>query len=127
MKRIIVFVLLIAMALGIAGCASVQRMFTRKKKEPVKAEELKRAKEYYKGQLLFALEDTMSRMLWLGEKLISGEKDVSVKEILSRVEAIGPDDLMRVSKEIFKDENLNLAVIGPMKSDKDIRKALNFR
>jgi predicted Zn-dependent peptidase len=50
------------------------REIGRIKKEPVGAEELRRAKEYYKGQLLFALEDTMSHMLWLGEKVVSGRR-----------------------------------------------------
>ena len=104
----------------------ILKELARIRHEPVKAEELRRAKEYYKGQLLFALEDTMSHMLWLGEKLVSGEKDVDVNGIIGRVDALTADDLMRVAKGIFKDENLNLAVIGPIKSDKDIREVLHF-
>jgi len=96
------------------------------RKEPVKREELKRAKEYYRGQLLFALEDTMNRMLWLGEKMISGEKDISVKGILANIDAVSQDDLMRVASETFKDSDLNLAIIGPVKDDKDIRKVFRL-
>ena len=104
----------------------ILKELARIRHEPVKAEELRRAKEYYKVQLLFALEDTMSHMLWLGEKLVSGEKDVDVNGIIGRVDALTADDLMRVAKGMFKDENLNLAVIGPMKNDKDIREVLHF-
>ena len=96
-------------------------------REPVGEDELGRAKEYYKGQLLFALEDTMSHMLWLGEKLISGEKDFSVKSILDRIDAVNPDDLMRVSKEMFRDGNLNLAVIGPIKEDKILNEVVHIK
>ena len=99
----------------------------RIKKEPVGKDELGRAKEYYKGQLLFALEDTMSHMLWLGEKIISGEKDFSIKSILDRIDAVNPDDLMRVSKETFKDEFLNLAVIGPIKEDKILNEVVHIK
>lgn len=99
----------------------------RIKEEPVKEEELNRAKEYYKGQLLFALEDTMSHMLWLGEKLISGEKDFSVKEVLERIDRVRPEEIMRLSRDIFKDKNLSLAVIGPTKEENNIKEALHIR
>lgn len=95
--------------------------------EPVDEDELKRAKEYYKGQLLFALEDTMSHMLWLGEKIISGERDFSVKGILDSIDKVKPDDLMRVASSVFADRNLNLAVIGPIKKDLNIKDVLHIR
>jgi len=105
----------------------VLKELARIKDEPVGREELRRAKEYYKGQLLFALEDTMSRMLWLGEKIISGEKDFSTRQILERIEAVRPEDLMRVSKGIFTNKNLNLSIIGPVKDEKAIKEILNIR
>lgn len=102
--------------------SQVGRMAT----EPVSKDELARAKEYYKGQLLFSLEDTMSRMLWLGEKIVSQEKDFSVRTILDHIKAVTSDDLIRVSKEMFRDDNLNLAVIGPVKDDKTIMESLRI-
>ncbi|MFH0763797.1 MAG: pitrilysin family protein [Candidatus Omnitrophota bacterium] len=105
----------------------ILKELARMKREPVGEEELHRAKEYYKGQLLFALEDTMSHMLWLGEKVISGEKDFSVKNILERIEKVTADDLMRVSGRMFRDESLNLSVIGPVKDDKAVREELRIR
>ena len=104
----------------------ISKELARMKREPVAAEEMNRAKEYYKGQLLFALEDTMSHMLWLGEKIISEEKDLSVKNVLDRIESVTAEDLMRVSKDMFKDENLNMAVIGPVKEEKAIREVLHI-
>lgn len=98
----------------------------RIKVEPVPEEELRRAKEYYKGQFLFALEDTMSYMLWLGEKLVTGEKNFTVKKILERIEAVTPSDLMRVAAGIFKDESLNLAVIGPIKEEGNLKEVLRL-
>lgn len=105
----------------------ILRELGRMKTEPVSEEELKRAKEYYKGQLLFALEDTMSYMLWLGEKVLTGEKQFSAKKILERVDKVSCDDLMRVSGDIFKDANLNLAVIGPIKDEKVLSEALHIK
>jgi predicted Zn-dependent peptidase len=96
------------------------------KKEPVKKEELERAKEFYKGQLLFTMEDTMSLMLWLGEKVVAGEHDLDPKSIISKVESITCDDLIRVASEIFNDNNINLAVIGPVKDEKRLKETLHL-
>ena len=92
--------------------------------EPVTADELKRAKEYYRGQLLFALEDTMSHMLWMGEKIIMGEKDFSPKSILKNVEAVNAQEIMRVAAGLFRNDNLNLAVISPTKEERCVKEAL---
>ncbi len=104
----------------------ILREIGRLKTEPVSIDELKRAKEYYRGQLLFALEDTMSRMLWIGDRFISGEKDFTVANILERVEKITPEDIMRVSASTLKNESLNLAVIGPVKDERGAKEALHI-
>jgi predicted Zn-dependent peptidase len=94
---------------------------------PVSKEELRRAKEYYKGQLLFALEDTTSFMLWLGEKVTSGEKDFGVRSILDAIEAVTAEEIMRVAGGIFRDERINLAVIGPVRDQKAVKEVLHIR
>ena len=108
----------------VKALAAVLKELNRLKAEPVTADELGRAKEYYKGQLLFALEDTMSHMLWLGEKIIMGEKDFSSKSILKNVEGVSAQDITRVAAGIFRNGNLNLAVISPTKEEAAVKEAL---
>ncbi|MDO8536051.1 MAG: pitrilysin family protein [Candidatus Omnitrophota bacterium] len=98
----------------------------RIKVEPIPDKELERAKEFYRGQLLFTMEDTMSHMLWLGEKIISGEKELDVNKIMDRVASINKDDIMRVAGNIFKDEYINLAVIGPVKDESVLKGILHL-
>jgi predicted Zn-dependent peptidase len=95
-------------------------------KEPIPHEELERAKEFYKGQLLFTMEDTMSHMLWLGEKIISKETELDVKKIVEKVASISKDDIMRVARSIFKNESINLAVIGPVKDENRLKGVLHL-
>ncbi len=97
------------------------------KKTPVGGNELTRAKEYYKGQLALALEDTMSAMLWYGEKTATREKEFDVREIMNKIDSIDAGDISRVASSIFTDENLNLAVIGPVEKKKRIEEALHIR
>lgn len=96
------------------------------KKEPVLKEELERAKEFYKGQLLFTMEDTMSLMLWLGEKVIAGEKEFDTEKIIKKIEAVTESDIMDAASRIFKDDFMNLAVIGPVKNETELKKALHL-
>jgi predicted Zn-dependent peptidase len=104
----------------------VLRELKRVTVEPVTKDEIKRAKEYYRGQLLFALEDTMSHMLWLGEKIMAQEKEIEAKNILDSIEKVTADDIMRVAGGIFRKEGMNLAVIGPLKDEKNVKEALTI-
>jgi predicted Zn-dependent peptidase len=83
------------------------------KKERLKESELKRAKEYYIGQLIMGLEDSLEHMIWIGESTISLNRTYTFRQILTKVNKIRSDDLLRVANEIFKDNNINLAIVGP--------------
>lgn len=98
------------------------------KQDKVEDKELKRAKEYYIGQLMLALESTCDHMLWLGEKVASLNKPLRPQEVVRRIKSIEPQDLRRLANKIFQNRNLSLALIGPLK-DKDkkqIKKRLTF-
>ncbi len=96
------------------------------KEKNVKAGELKRAKEFFKVQLLMALEDTLEHMLWLGDHETSLNKLPDRKEIIKKIEAVTPDDIKRVSLGIFNSSGLNAALIGEFgdKEQKEIEKEL---
>jgi len=83
------------------------------KKEAVSEDELYRAKEYFKGQLLLALEDTASRMLWLGDKIVIEGKAPSVREIFKKIEKTNIEDIREASNIIFGVKNMSFATVGP--------------
>ncbi|MFC1621502.1 M16 family metallopeptidase [Candidatus Omnitrophota bacterium] len=89
----------------------------------VTANELKMAKEFFRVQLLLALEDTMERMLWLGDSVVALDKLPDKADIIKKIAAISSEDLLRVSKHIFDSKGLNLAVVGPInnKEGKDLK------
>lgn len=91
------------------------------KEKSVSADEFNRAKEFYKGQLLLALEDTLDHMLWMGDHMITEEKIPTPQEILGEIERVTPDDIVRVANRVFKDSHLNLALIGPIKKEDEKR------
>jgi predicted Zn-dependent peptidase len=84
------------------------------KKARVKDDEFKRAKDFYKGQLSMALEDTLTRMLWVGEKLISNDINYNIDEVIDSIDMVTPEMVMELAGKIFKESNMNVAMIGPV-------------
>ncbi len=96
------------------------------KKNFVTGDELCRAKEYATGQLLLALEDTASRMIWLGEKIVLEEGASSIRELLKKLKKVTKEEVRDVANVIFNNKNLNFATIGPAteKIKNNLKKAL---
>ena len=95
-------------------------------REAVRADELRRAKEFYIGQLQLGLESSMSHMLWMGEQLVTQGRCTTAEEIVRKVEKVTAADIKRIAQKIFKTRAINLAVVGPIESDKQLQKQLQF-
>jgi predicted Zn-dependent peptidase len=91
-------------------------------KQGVSSDELERAKKYYTGNFLMGLEKTAERMLFLGETVLSmDEKQIKTpNEIVKKINNVTLEDVKHTANDIIKNENLNLAVIGPIKSEDEI-------
>ncbi len=81
----------------------------------VTLDELRRAKEFYLGQLELMMEDTLDQMLWIGESTAALDKVYTLNEIIKGVRKSTRQDLKIVAGDIFKKEKLNVALIGPLK------------
>ncbi len=97
-------------------------------RRPVTAGELKRAKEFYLGQLGLGLENSMNHMLWVGESVVSLGRCKTPAEITQKVRAVTAGDLRRVARGIFRPDSFNFALVGPQKPrlEKDLRRLLSF-
>ncbi|HJX69535.1 MAG TPA: pitrilysin family protein [Dehalococcoidia bacterium] len=94
-------------------------------KEGIPELELSKAKELCKGRLLLRMEDTRSVAGWLGgQELLLGDI-LSVDQVVSIIDSIQADDLLRVAREIVVGEKLNLAVVGPVE-DKNLEGLLQL-
>ncbi|MBF0511064.1 MAG: insulinase family protein [Candidatus Omnitrophica bacterium] len=94
----------------------------------VKEDEFKRAQEYYLGQSLLGLEDTMDQMLWMGSGVISNDKVKSMEDVVKKIKAVTMDDIKRVAADILDPKNIHLALIGPMheKQQEQIKSLINI-
>jgi predicted Zn-dependent peptidase len=88
------------------------------KTELVPKNELQSAKEFICGQLLLHLDSTMNNALWMGEKILLSDKASDINKIIKKIMSVTANEIQRTAESIFKQSNLNLALIGPVDSKK---------
>ena len=88
--------------------------------------ELEKARELSKGRMLLRMEDSRSVAMWLGAQETLTGSVRTVDEVVERLDAVTTDDVERVAGDLIKQEMLNLAVVGPYRSDRRFRKLLRF-
>lgn len=95
-------------------------------KEGISEAELGRAKELAKGRLLLAMEDSRLVANWLGAQEILTGRILTVEDIVSFIEAVTIEDLLRIAQQLMTSEKLNLAAVGPVKNEKFLAKILRL-
>jgi predicted Zn-dependent peptidase len=86
-------------------------------------EELERGKGQLRGSMVLGLEDTGSRMSRIGKaELVYGEQ-LSVDDVLARIDSVTLDEVTEVAAEVLS-ATPTLAVVGPFDEDRDFTKAV---
>jgi len=95
--------------------------FTRMKTEPVTDEELKRAKDQSKGNMVLGLESSGARMSNLARQQMYHGRFYSVDDITAEIDRITAQDIQRLAQQILVSENMALTLLGnlgPLKIDR---------
>jgi predicted Zn-dependent peptidase len=79
----------------------------------VPGEELKRAKDHLKGNLVLNLESSASRMSHLARQFIFFGEQYTLDQMTRAIDAVTVDDVRRVATELFQDDALAATVVGP--------------
>lgn len=82
---------------------------------PISNEELKKAKEYLKGHLALALEDTKDVTSFFVEQALFVKEILTPEEVYKQVDKITVEEVLSEAKKLFISSKLNLAIIGPFK------------
>jgi len=106
--------------------ATVLRELKKLKTNRVSKSELGRAKEYVVGHIKMGMDRVMSQMIWTGENLLLSRKIESPEEVIRKIHAVTPEDIQRIANRIFAENQLNLAVIGPVPEGKKAVKWLKL-
>ncbi len=99
----------------------VHREFTKLRNIEVKPKELKRVKEYIKGNTLMSLESTTNRMIRLANSLLHYGKIVPIEDILVKIDSVTSEDIQKLSNEVLNESTLSKIII--CSKDNSIKKA----
>jgi predicted Zn-dependent peptidase len=90
----------------------IMEEFRRLKTEPLQPEELRRAKDQLKGNLLLSLESSMSRMSNLARQQMYFERFFGIDEILNRVEGVTEEQVMAMATNLFQPDRVAVTMLG---------------
>ncbi len=96
----------------------------KQKAEGISKKELKMQLDYFKGRLALLLEDSHSVASRFSQMLLLEDRFWTVEEVVKQVEAVTVEDTVRVAKEIFTPDRLNLTVLGPFEGGDKFEKLL---
>lgn len=99
--------------------------YKRLKEELVNAEELKKAKDLLRGRLLLQMESSDNLANWYARQAILRPKIITPGDFLEKIDKINPQDILLTAQKIFTNKNLNLALIGRIKSQ-EVKNILKF-
>lgn len=92
----------------------------------VSEKELNKAKDFLKGSAVMHLESSDEVAGFLIDQEVEKKKIMTPEEIFRKIDAVTPEDILRVAKDIFQEKSLNLAIIGPHKNEKKIKSLLKL-
>lgn len=95
-------------------------------KSGITTAELNKAKEYLKGHFVLELEDSRSVAGYFAQAEILEKKIETPEEIIAKVDKITVEDVQNVAQKYFKENGLNLAVIGNFDNRQKFEKLLKF-
>lgn len=107
----------------LSACVEAIMVELGRLKDGIPEEELKKAKEFCKGRLVLRMEDTRSVVGWLGGQELLLGYILTVDEVVSKIDSVRVDDLVRVARELLLPEKVKLAVVGPV-NEKDVQRLI---
>ncbi len=105
---------------------TILKEYKKISQKKVPAAELKKAKDYIKGKMTLQLEASDAQASFYGIQELLENKILTQKEICAKINKVSADDILKLSRDIFQPQKLNLALIGPFKNKKRFEKLLKI-
>ena len=96
------------------------------KEKDVNEKELKKAKEFIKGNTLLNLEESDDQAMWLARQEILTKRIKTLRQIFTKIDKVKPSEIKRLADNLFVNKKLNLALIGPHKNKKIFKRILKI-
>ena len=84
------------------------------RQDGVTEQELSRARELIKANMVMGLESTVTRMNRIGSGVLQLGRCLSVEEVIERYDAVTREDVLRLAREIMTPEKLSFSAVGKL-------------
>lgn len=108
------------------GIKAIMDELRKLKRKGVTVEELKKAKDYMRGQSVLAMEDSSQLANWLGGQQLFQKKIKTLSEYLQELDRVTIKQVNQVAQELLVSNQLNLALIGDFGSSQRFLKLLRI-
>ncbi|MFH1661970.1 MAG: pitrilysin family protein [Candidatus Falkowbacteria bacterium] len=98
--------------------------YNKIKDKKINIKELERTKSLLKGKMALQLESSDNMASWHCRSAILRDKILTPEEFLKKINKVRVSDIKRVAEDIFVNEKLNLAIIGPFRDKKKFKLSL---
>ncbi len=108
------------------GIKSILKEYKAISRNGVFKKELQKAKDYLKGKMILELEPSDAQAsFYAGQELLE-KKILTPKEIFRKIDQVSQSDIIKVARNVFRPERLNLALIGPFQDKSKFEKILRI-
>ncbi|MFH0809425.1 MAG: pitrilysin family protein [Pseudomonadota bacterium] len=104
----------------------ILREIKRLKRELIPDDELSGAKKHLRGGILLSAENTDNRMTRLAKNEIVFGRLVPYEEMMADMEKVTSEDVRGLANELFRQDSLSLALVGPVEKDSFPRELLRM-
>jgi predicted Zn-dependent peptidase len=94
--------------------------------EKVSEKELNKVKSLIIGNMKMSLEATDDIANFYGHQELLKKEIKTLEEKIKEIKKVTVNDIQKMAKLIFIEKNLNLAIVGPFKSDSQFKEILKF-
>lgn len=89
----------------------ILKEFEKLKSAEVKDKELKRVKEYIKGNTILSLENTTNRMIRIASSYMNFGRIIPVDEFMKKIDAVTSADIISLSNELLNERELTKVIL----------------
>jgi predicted Zn-dependent peptidase len=108
------------------GIAAILKEYKKISREKIPQAELKKAKDHIKGKMALLLESSDARASFYGLQELLENKILTPEKIYREINKISRSDILKLSRDIFRPDKMNLALIGPFKDKNKFQKLLKI-
>jgi len=88
--------------------------------ELVENVELTKARDYTTGSFRLGLETSMALAQRAGEQLLLLGEIEPIEHVVAQLQAVTSEDVQRVAKRLFRDDNLSMSLVGPGANEEEL-------